>query len=82
MKHLYAVYGGPSGIAPTLFGLYPSLPVARRKLPDMEGDEQLLEELYIVSLPTGVPIDWGQVTYYEFPRGENTYPQFPRSQKT
>jgi len=82
MKHVYALYGGPAGISPTLFGLYHSLPEARRHLPDMQGDEHLLEELFIAKLPIGLPIEEGQIKYYEFPRGINTYPRFPKSQNS
>lgn len=69
MKYVYAVYGGPSGVSPTLFGLYPTLPVARRNKPDMEGDEHLLEELFIVKLPIGTPIDHNSLEYFAFVKG-------------
>lgn len=66
MKYVYGVYGGPSGVSPHLFGLYPSLPEARKNYPDMEGDEERLEVLYIAKLPLGNPIDYNKLETLPF----------------
>ena len=63
MKHVYAVYGGPSGIPPNLFGLYTSLREARKHSPDMHGDEHLLEVLFIAKLPMGKPLEGDSETF-------------------